>query len=93
MGRSADAAQALTEAFIRSVPTNPKKRVTETDWAMALKKFHREAADIREKFSLGFFGRALATYRFQKRLLADGIDADIVRKVVFSLVLNAFTKQ
>jgi hypothetical protein len=93
LGKSADAALALAEAFFRSVPANKKKRVSEADWSIALEKFHREASAIRVRFSLGLLGRALATYHFQKRLLAAGFDADTVRKVVFSLMLNAFTRR
>lgn len=91
LGKSADAALALAQAFFRSVPANKKKRIGEADWSLALQKFHREARDIRTQFSLGPLGRAMATYDFQKQLLAAGFAPDIVRKVVFSLVLNAFT--
>jgi hypothetical protein len=89
--KSADAALALNEAFARCVPANQKKRMSEAEWAQALSKFHKDAKGIRQKFALGPLGRARATYQFQKLLLKAGFDAEIVRKVVFSLVLNAFT--
>ena len=91
MGKSDDAALALAEAFFRSAPANAKKRMSETEWAGALKKFHREASVIRQRYSLGFLGRAIVAYRFQKRLLVAGFQADTVRKVVFSLVLSSFS--
>jgi len=93
VGKAADAANALTEAFFRSVPANQKKRMSEAEWAAALQRFHRDAFAIRKKYSLGLMGRAMSTYHFQKHLLQVGFDADLVRKVVFSLVLNAFAPQ
>ena len=91
MGKSADAALALAEAFFRSAPADKRKRISEADWANSLKKFHREAKEIRRRYSLGFLARAGAAYYFQRRLLAAGFQADTVRKVVFSLVLSSFT--
>ena len=90
MGRSDDAALALAEAFFRSTPGNGRKRLSEAEWTSSLKKFYREADEIRRRYSLGFLGRAIVAYRFQKRLLAAGFQADTVRKVVFSLVLSSF---
>jgi len=90
MGKSAEVAVALLEAFVRAVPANRKKRISDAEWTQALNGFHKEAIAIRKRFSLGLLGRALATYQFQKKLLAAGFDAATVRKVVFSLVLNAF---
>ncbi len=93
MGKSADAALALAEAFFRSAPADKKKRMNETEWANSLKKFHREASAIRQRFALGFLTRALTAYYFQRRLLAAGYAADTVRKVVFSLVLSSFANK
>jgi hypothetical protein len=90
VSKSDEAALALAEAFFRCVPKDKKKRISESEWTAALQKFHRDAFTIRKQFSLGISGRAVATYQFQKRLFAAGFDADTVRKVVFSLVLNAF---
>ena len=91
MSKATDVALALNEAFAKCVPANSKKRLSDAEWAQSLQKFHREAKAIRQRLSLGPIDRALATYHFQKRLLQAGFGADIVRKVVFSLVLNAFT--
>jgi hypothetical protein len=82
---------ALTDAFARLVPAQRGQRISEAQWASALQKFHREAIAIRKRFALGPFTRALATYHFQKQLFKAGFEAATVRKVVFSLVLNAFT--
>ncbi len=67
--------------------------MSESEWANALQKFHNEAHAIRHKFALGLIARALVANQFQKQLLAAGFDADIVRKVVFSLVLNVFVSK
>ncbi len=91
MGKAAEAAVALEEAFLRSAPANKKKRLSEADWAHSLKKFYDEAGQIRRRFSLGFVARARAAYLLQQRLIAAGFQADTVRKVVFSLVLNSFS--
>jgi hypothetical protein len=91
VAKSADAAKALVEAFFRSVPASRNRRINDADWEQALNRFHGEAGAIRKRYSLGPLGRAMATYRFQKQLLGAGFDAATVRKVVFSLVLNAFT--
>lgn len=91
LGKLADATLALAEAFFRAAPIVKNKRITEAEWAKALAKFHREAAEIRQRYALGFLTRALVAYRFQRRLLAAGFAPDVVRKVVFSVVLNSFT--
>jgi hypothetical protein len=91
VSKATEAALALNEAFAKCVPANQKKRLSDAEWTQSLQKFHREAKAIRQRLQLGPLSRALATYHFQKRLLQAGFDAGIVRKVVFSLVLNAFT--
>ena len=91
LGKPADAALALAEAFFRLAPADRRKRMSEKEWVSSLKKFHHEAREIRRSYSLGFLGRAIAAYQFQRRLLAAGFQADTVRKVVFSLVLSSFT--
>lgn len=91
LSKAAEAAVALEQAFLRSVPANKKKRLSEEEWAHSLKKFYAEASQIRLRFSLGFLARARATYLLQQRLIAAGFQSDAVRKVVFSLVLNSFT--
>jgi hypothetical protein len=90
LGKTSEASVALAEAFFRSMPASGKKRMSETEWASALEKFHRVSREIRRKYRLGLLSRALVTYQFQKHLMTAGLDADVVRKVVFSLVLNAF---
>lgn len=91
MGTSTDeAAVALNEAFARSMPPTHKKRMSESEWETSLHKFYKAAAELRARFRLGVWGRAVVIYKFQKILLAAGFPPDIVRKVVFSLLLNGF---
>lgn len=91
MSKAAEAAVALEQAFLRSAPTNKKKRLSETEWSHSLKRFHNEASEIRQRFSLGFLARARAAYLLQQRLIAAGFQADAVRKLVFSLILSSFS--
>ncbi|HJV85650.1 MAG TPA: hypothetical protein VJ698_09240 [Noviherbaspirillum sp.] len=91
MSKAADAAVALEQAFMRAAPPSKNKRMSEDAWLKALNQFHAEAREIRRRHSLGFLARAKAAYLLQQKLIAAGIHADIVRKVVFSLILSAFS--
>ena len=91
LSKTAEAAAALEQAFLRSAPANSKKRLSAEEWARSLKTFHVEASEIRQRLSLGVIARARAVYLLQQRLIAAGLQPDAVRKVVFSLILNSFT--
>jgi hypothetical protein len=91
LSKVTEAAVALEEAFLRSAPSNRKKRSSEEEWTRSLHKFFVEAADIRRRFSLGLIGRARTAYLLQQKLIVAGFPADVVRKLVFSLILNSFT--
>jgi hypothetical protein len=91
MSKAEKAADELLMAFSRAMPTGKKGRMDERDWTTALDKFHRDAREIRQKLSLGVLARARSAFMLQKRLLEAGFPADVVRKLVFTLVLNAFS--
>ena len=91
MSRAAEAAAALEDAFRKIVPRTRKKATSEAEWAEGLKRFYAEAKVIRQRYSLGVIGRARAGYRLQQQLAAAGYPPQVVRQVVFSLLLNAFT--
>lgn len=92
LGKVSDAAIALEEVFLRSMPHHDKKkRISEEEWTRSLNKFYAESSIIRQRFSLGFLARARTAYLLQQRLIALGFHADAVRKVVFSLILNSFS--
>jgi len=90
LGKIAEAAAALEQAFQRQAPLDKKKRPREADWVAALERFHRDALRIREQYRLGLLARAGVAYRLQQRLIAAGYPVEAVRQVVFSLVLKAF---
>jgi hypothetical protein len=90
VSRYSEATFALEEAFIQSIPTGKKKLPTKADWAVALEKFNGEARSIRVRYRLGMIGRALVAYRLQRRLIANGHPPDVVRQLLFSMILNAF---
>lgn len=85
-------AVALEKAFLACVPQKGKnqKKIGEKEWAQALEKFNAKAKSLRLEYRLGWFGRALTAYRFQRNLIAQGHPPDMVRQLVFSMVLNAF---
>ena len=90
MSQITEATDALIDAFIRNAPKTKNKATSETEWHRALGKFYVEAKAIRTRYNLGFIARARVAYQLQNRLLQAGFDAETVRKVVFSLVLNSF---
>jgi hypothetical protein len=91
MSKASQATDELLAAFSRVVPSSKKGRMSEQDWTVAIEKFHGEAREIRRRLSLGILARARSAFMLQQRLLAAGIPADVVRKLVFTLVLNVFS--
>jgi hypothetical protein len=92
VGKFSEVSVALEEAFTNSLPKTGNKKSSEADWAAALDRFNAEARAIRERYRLGVIGRAVSAHRLQRRLLAAGFPSDMVRHVVFSMVLNAFIR-
>ncbi len=91
MSKVIQATEELLATFTRVMPAGRKGRVSEKDWTVALEKFHKEAREVRQRLALGIFARARSAFMLQNRLLEAGFPADIVRKLVFTLVLNAFS--
>jgi len=90
VGKYAQVALALEEAFVQSFPASGKKKPTKADWAVALNKFNSSAHAIRMRYKLGVLGRAASAYQFQRILLAKGHPPEVVRQILFSMVINAF---
>jgi hypothetical protein len=90
VSRYSEATVVLEEAFTRSIPTGKKKPPSKADWALALEKFNGEARLIRARYKLGVIGRSLVAYRLQRRLMANGYPPEVVRQLLFSMILNAF---
>jgi hypothetical protein len=90
VGRYSEATIKLEEAFSRAIPAAKKKKQTKADWTNALGQFNAEARAVRTHYKLGIIGRAMVAYRLQRRLIASGYPPDVVRQLLFSMLLNAF---
>jgi hypothetical protein len=91
VNRYSEATQALESAFMAVIPKSKKNKApSKTEWALALEKFNTQAREVRVQYRLGLIGRALVAYRLQPRLLAAGYGPDVVRQILFSMVLHAF---
>jgi hypothetical protein len=91
VSRYSDAAEALESAFIAVIPKPKKNKApSKAEWAVALEKFNAQAREVRARYRLGLIGRAVVAYRLQPRLLAMGYGTDVVRQILFSMVLHAF---
>lgn len=91
MSRYSEATQALEAAFLAVIPTPKKNKAPgKAEWAQALEQFNTQARAVRAQYRLGLIGRAVVAYRLQPRLLAAGCSPDVVRQILFSMVLHAF---
>ena len=70
--------------------TKKNKAPSKAEWALALEKFNTQARQVRDQYRLGLLGRAVVAYRLQPRLIAVGYTPDVVRQILFSMVLHAF---
>lgn len=91
MSRYSDATQALESKFLAIAPKPKKNKApSKAEWAQALEQFNVQARDVRAQFRLGLMGRAVVAYQLQPRLVAAGYPPDVVRQILFSMVLHAF---
>lgn len=91
MSRYSDATKALESTFLAVIPkTKKNKAPSKAEWALALEKFNIQAREVRDQYRLGLLGRAVVAYRLQPRLIAVGYTPDVVRQILFSMVLHAF---
>lgn len=58
--------------------------------ARLLGRFHDKARELRRTHRPGVLARARIVLALQQRLLAAGYPSDMVRQVLFSLILSAF---
>jgi hypothetical protein len=80
----------LESAFVAALPKPRKTGLKQSEWAKSLERFNIDAKAIRSKHKLGVVGRAVVAYRLQKRLIERGYPADVVRQLLFAMILNAF---
>lgn len=101
MGKSQvqDISERLGAEFQRIVPLQPEKvrggkRPSSTDIQSAseesLRRFYQSAQQERLRHRLGVIGRARVAFALQKHLLAVGYAPDLVKQVLFALLLSAF---
>lgn len=91
VSRYSEATLALESAFLAVIPKPKKNKApSKAEWAQALDKFNAQAREVRAQYRLGLIGRAVVAYRLQPRLLATGCGPDVVRQILFSMVLHAF---
>lgn len=90
MSRYSDASAALENAFTAAIPKSRKSSTQQLEWEKSLNRFNQEARQIRVRYRLGPLGRAVVAYRLQKALMGKGHSPEVVRQLVFSMILNAF---
>jgi hypothetical protein len=91
VSRLSEATQALESAFMAVIPKPKKNKApSKAEWALALEKFNAQAREVRAQYRLGLLGRAVVAYRLQPRLMEAGYAPDVVRQILFSMVLHAF---
>lgn len=84
----------LFSIFKTLVPLNVRKHKelpTPKAIEAGLDRFYAEARAQRQRLRLGVVGRARVAFGLQQRLLEDGYPQDLVRKVLFALVVSAFS--
>jgi hypothetical protein len=81
------------QKLIPSVGKTPhgKKPAQQPD--LILQKLYDEARSLRAEYTLGFIGRALALWHFQKSMLAAGYDSSLVHHLVFAILTHVFIGQ
>jgi hypothetical protein len=91
-----DAGDELFALFERSVspPQSRNKKKTapqsESQISQSLDWFYGEAQALRQKHKLGLIARARVIRHFQARVIAAGYEPDLVKRVIFALILSAF---
>lgn len=97
--RISDISERLCEEFKRVLPLQPpeakyKKSPSSRDIKSAseaaLQKFYETARGERLRNQLGVIGRARVAFGLQQRLLTAGYPSDLVKQVLFALLLSAF---
>jgi hypothetical protein len=56
----------------------------------ALDRFYKEARVLRTRNNLGLIARARVVRHFQSQMIGAGYEAELVHRVIFSLILSAF---
>lgn len=96
MSQVHEAGDELFQLFQKIVPPpndrRGKKNIKQSKAQIgeSLDRFYREAKVLRAKHRLGLIARARVVRHLQGRMIAGGYEADLVQRVIFSLILSAF---
>jgi hypothetical protein len=95
LSRTEHAVEDLSQAFERLFRAETGKRATRDRIRKAaedrVESFLDAAREARTRHRLGLIGRARVAYLLQKRLLAAGYPAGIVKQVIFAMIAASFT--
>lgn len=92
MSAVTEASDRLFEFFCKSVPVPGKQSGNKSLKGLdsALQRFYSEARAQRESMRLGVIGRARVAFGLQQKLLHAGYPPDLVRQVLFAMLVVAF---
>ncbi|MDW8469430.1 MAG: hypothetical protein RML56_12805 [Burkholderiales bacterium] len=97
MERIERAAAQLTGAFERLLRTHGAQTAargrTEVVAQERIEEFLRAARLARREYRLGLIGRARVAHRLQQTLLGKGYPAQLVRQVLFAMLVDSFTRK
>ncbi|MDD5033318.1 MAG: hypothetical protein PHE55_01055 [Methylococcaceae bacterium] len=92
-----DVSERLCVEFKRVLPLQPSKhgknisgQDIQSASEAALQKFYETARIERQRHRLGVIGRARVAFGLQQRLLAAGYPSQLVKQVLFALLMSAF---
>jgi hypothetical protein len=88
-----ESSDELLSLFKAVVPLGGRKQKdppTPKAIADGLDRFYTEARAMRKRLRLGVIGRARVAFRLQQHLLSEGYPQDLVRQVLFALLVSAF---
>ena len=99
MGLVQDSGETLVAVFLKAVPlpdtfAKGKRASSRADidrmTQAGLQKFYEAARNERENRRLGLIGRARVAFFLQQRLLAAGYAPELVKQVLFAMLVSAF---
>ena len=95
MGVVQEAGEQLFSSFQTVLPLAAGKQKRPQKLALkaveeGLRKFYAEARAQREQRRLGVIARARVAFYLQQRLIDSGYPSDLVRQVLFAMLLSAF---
>ncbi len=94
MGVVKETGDRLAKFFLDVVPLPSGqikgKKISPSLIEAGLQRFYQEARAVRDQNRLGIIGRARVARYVQQQLLVAGYAPDLVRQVLFSMLVSAF---